>query len=144
VFHVVCSLLAPPPQGWRLFQLQKSLADPRHPFHKFGSGNINTLRSRPEEGVDTREVRQPFYMVLEYSVRLGAADRNLGHIPRLCMHSSEGKVSTSVPRYHLTPLRLGPPQSLVKFHTTYYSADIMKIAARGARDAAYKPRSAYV
>merc|ERR1711908_258934 len=28
---------------WRLFQLAKSMADPGHPFHKFGSGNGKTL-----------------------------------------------------------------------------------------------------
>lgn len=43
-------------QGWRLFQLNKATADPRHPYHKFGSGNLETLRPRPEEGRDTREV----------------------------------------------------------------------------------------
>jgi secreted Zn-dependent insulinase-like peptidase len=40
-----------------LFQLQKSLADPKHPFHKFGSGNAQTLPATSASGVDIRDVR---------------------------------------------------------------------------------------
>lgn len=41
--------------SWRLFQLLKSTADPLNPFHKFGSGNMETLKARPHLGIDTRE-----------------------------------------------------------------------------------------
>ncbi|CAM9450970.1 unnamed protein product, partial [Phaeothamnion confervicola] len=37
---------------WRLFQVLKSTADPRHPFSNFGSGDQSTLE--PRSGVDTR------------------------------------------------------------------------------------------
>ena len=37
--------------NWRLMQLYKSTADPAHPFHKFGTGNLSTLRDRPEDVV---------------------------------------------------------------------------------------------
>ena len=37
--------------SWRLMQLYKSTADPAHPFHKFGTGNLSTLRDRPEDVV---------------------------------------------------------------------------------------------
>lgn len=36
-------------------QVLKATANPSHAFSKFGSGNYETLRPRPEEGVDTRE-----------------------------------------------------------------------------------------
>jgi len=37
--------------SWRLMQLYKSTANPAHPFHKFGTGNLSTLRDRPEDVV---------------------------------------------------------------------------------------------
>ncbi|CAN0560935.1 unnamed protein product, partial [Laminaria digitata] len=36
-------------------QVLKATANQGHAFSKFGSGNYETLRPRPEEGVDTRE-----------------------------------------------------------------------------------------
>lgn len=51
-------------QGWRLFQLNKATAHPQHPYHKFGSGNLETLRPRPEQGLDTREVGGPMRWVV--------------------------------------------------------------------------------
>jgi insulysin len=40
---------------WRQFQLYKQLAQPSHPFHKFGSGNLETLKTTPDEkGFDVR------------------------------------------------------------------------------------------
>ncbi|RHY91232.1 hypothetical protein DYB37_000502 [Aphanomyces astaci] len=39
----------------RLYQLSKSLANPLHPFHKFGTGNLHTLGHRPQTlGLDIR------------------------------------------------------------------------------------------
>uniref|UniRef100_A0A7S4JUU6 Insulin-degrading enzyme n=2 Tax=Odontella aurita TaxID=265563 RepID=A0A7S4JUU6_9STRA len=47
---------------WRSFQLYKSLASENHPFHKFGSGNLKTLKEDPEsKGVDTREALLDFH-----------------------------------------------------------------------------------
>ncbi|CAH2101006.1 unnamed protein product [Euphydryas editha] len=34
---------------WRLIQLNKSTADPKHPYHKFGAGNKETLEIIPKE-----------------------------------------------------------------------------------------------
>ena len=40
---------------WRSFQLSKALCRPDHPFHKFGSGNQETLGEGPKkEGIDLR------------------------------------------------------------------------------------------
>ncbi|KAL7686292.1 putative metalloenzyme, LuxS/M16 peptidase, peptidase M16, middle/third domain-containing protein [Plasmopara halstedii] len=61
----------------RLYQLQKSLSNPSHPYHKFGTGNRETLGTIPsEKGVDVRA-------------------------------------------------------ALLEFHTTYYSASIMKLVIYG-------------
>lgn len=41
--------------GRRLYQLKKALAEPGHPFSKFGTGDLSTLKLRPEAaGVDIR------------------------------------------------------------------------------------------
>ncbi len=48
--------------SWREFQLSKSLARPDHPFSKFGSGNLVTLKERPEElGLDIRKLLLDFH-----------------------------------------------------------------------------------
>ncbi|XP_026744064.1 insulin-degrading enzyme [Trichoplusia ni] len=40
---------------WRLDQLNKSTASPEHPFHKFGTGNRETLETIPKsKGIDVR------------------------------------------------------------------------------------------
>ncbi|KXS20116.1 hypothetical protein M427DRAFT_52375 [Gonapodya prolifera JEL478] len=42
--------------AWRLYQLEKELCDPKHPYHKFGTGNLDTLATVPQsKGVDVRE-----------------------------------------------------------------------------------------
>ncbi|KAJ9631146.1 metalloprotease [Knufia peltigerae] len=41
---------------WRLSQLAKSLSNPNHPYHHFGTGNLTTLRDEPEKrGVKIRD-----------------------------------------------------------------------------------------
>ncbi|CAM9632397.1 unnamed protein product, partial [Chrysoparadoxa australica] len=40
---------------WRVQQLYRSLSNPEHPYSKFGTGNMETLRDTPaKEGVDIR------------------------------------------------------------------------------------------
>lgn len=47
---------------WRSFQLQKSTADPDHPFSKFGTGNRDTLEAIPaEKGINVRQVLLDFH-----------------------------------------------------------------------------------
>ncbi|XP_023937741.2 insulin-degrading enzyme [Bicyclus anynana] len=47
---------------WRLDQLNKSTADPQHPFHKFGTGNRDTLETTPKEkGIDVRKELLKFH-----------------------------------------------------------------------------------
>ncbi|CAM6127653.1 unnamed protein product [Calypogeia fissa] len=47
---------------WRMNQLARQLSSKDHPFHKFGTGNLETLEVRPKEkGVDTREELIKFY-----------------------------------------------------------------------------------
>ncbi|CAM9473320.1 unnamed protein product, partial [Discosporangium mesarthrocarpum] len=41
---------------WRIFQqVLKATANQKHPFSKFGTGNAETLRASPKQGVDTRQ-----------------------------------------------------------------------------------------
>lgn len=47
---------------WRLYQLDKDLSDPSHPYIKFGTGDINTLKHAPlANGVDIRRVLLDFH-----------------------------------------------------------------------------------
>ncbi len=42
--------------NWRLSQLNKSLSSPKHPYHHFSTGNLETLRDEPRKrGVDIRQ-----------------------------------------------------------------------------------------
>ncbi|XP_019101972.1 PREDICTED: insulin-degrading enzyme-like 1, peroxisomal [Camelina sativa] len=48
--------------GWRMRQLQKHLSKEDHPYHKFSTGNMDTLHVRPQaKGVDTRSELIKFY-----------------------------------------------------------------------------------
>jgi insulysin len=47
---------------WRQFQFLKSSANPAHPFHKFGTGNLYTLDTMPKEnGLNIRSELLKFY-----------------------------------------------------------------------------------
>ncbi|KAH8879202.1 peptidase M16 inactive domain-containing protein [Thozetella sp. PMI_491] len=47
---------------WRLWQLKKELSDPGHPFHKFGTGNLDTLKVQPElRNISIRDRMIGFY-----------------------------------------------------------------------------------
>lgn len=47
---------------WRIYQLDKSLTNPKHPYHKFSTGNLKTLGEIPKSmGLDIREELLKFY-----------------------------------------------------------------------------------
>ena len=47
---------------WRLMQLNKSLANPEHPYHHFSTGNLRTLKEDPQKrGLDVRSEFIHFY-----------------------------------------------------------------------------------
>ncbi|KAJ3696077.1 hypothetical protein LUZ60_001454 [Juncus effusus] len=48
--------------GSRLYQLQKHLSSKDHPYHKFSTGSLETLETRPkEQGIDIRQELLKFY-----------------------------------------------------------------------------------
>ncbi|KAL3819799.1 hypothetical protein ACJIZ3_005704 [Penstemon smallii] len=48
--------------AWRMNQLQKHLSSKDHPYHKFSTGNWDTLEIRPKQrGLDTRQELLRFY-----------------------------------------------------------------------------------
>ena len=48
--------------AWRTSMLLKSMCRPEHPYLKFGTGNLETLRDGPaEKGLDVREMLLDFY-----------------------------------------------------------------------------------
>ena len=47
---------------WRLMQLNKSLSNPKHPYHHFSTGNLRTLKEEPQKrGLDVRNEFIKFY-----------------------------------------------------------------------------------
>jgi insulysin len=47
---------------WRLFQLNKELSNPNHPYCSFSTGNLQTLKERPvARGIDVREEFMKFH-----------------------------------------------------------------------------------
>jgi insulysin len=47
---------------WRYHQLEKSLSNPKHPFSRFGTGNLETLKKNPINlGVDIRDELLKFH-----------------------------------------------------------------------------------
>ncbi|KAJ1565819.1 Insulinase (Peptidase M16), partial [Nowakowskiella sp. JEL0078] len=48
--------------SWRLYQLDKDLSNPSHPYNKFGTGNLETLSTEPKKlGLDVRKVLLEFH-----------------------------------------------------------------------------------
>ncbi|CAO3650854.1 unnamed protein product [Cunninghamella echinulata] len=48
--------------SWRMFQLEKSLSNPNHPYCQFGTGNSETLKHQPKElGLDIRDELLKFH-----------------------------------------------------------------------------------
>ncbi|CAF0885808.1 unnamed protein product [Adineta ricciae] len=46
----------------RIFQIEKLMVDPEHPYSKFSTGNIESLQTIPQQrGIDIREVLLDFY-----------------------------------------------------------------------------------
>jgi len=83
--------------GWRAQQLRKSLANPKHPMHKFGTGNLNTLCNNTLTGTSkthchgTRKALLRFYNE-HYSPKrmrlavLRSAKEPLSHFKRALHH----------------------------------------------------------
>ena len=47
---------------WRLHQLEKSLCNPKHPYHHFSTGNFEVLKTEPESrGLNVRDKFIEFY-----------------------------------------------------------------------------------
>ncbi|KAJ3300130.1 Insulinase (Peptidase M16) [Borealophlyctis nickersoniae] len=48
--------------NWRVYQLEKDLSNPDHPYRKFGTGNLETLRDIPKaNGQDIRKILLDFH-----------------------------------------------------------------------------------
>ncbi|KAI8612850.1 Metalloenzyme, LuxS/M16 peptidase-like protein [Chytriomyces sp. MP71] len=48
--------------SWRIYQLQKDLTSKEHPYSKFGTGNLKTLKDYPESlGIDVRRLLLDFH-----------------------------------------------------------------------------------
>lgn len=47
---------------WRIYQLAKTLSSDDHPFHKFSTGNLTTLKEEPgKKGINVRDEFMKFH-----------------------------------------------------------------------------------
>ncbi|XP_045505756.1 insulin-degrading enzyme [Colias croceus] len=102
---------------WRLEQLHKSTADPKHPYHKFGTGNRETLETIPaQRGIDVRAALLDFHKRW-YSANIMAlvvvGRESLDDLENLItpLFSAVRDTSVSAPRWAEHPL---PPERLRK------------------------------
>ncbi|KAF9103581.1 Insulinase (Peptidase M16) [Mortierella sp. AM989] len=91
--------------SWRLFQLEKDLSSPDHPYSQFGTGSLETLQDEPaREGINVRDElikfhskyysanimklvilgREPLDQLAEWAIEKFSAIKNLGIDPPAC------------------------------------------------------------
>ncbi|CAD5326087.1 unnamed protein product [Arabidopsis thaliana] len=106
--------------SWRMAQLQKHLSREDHPYHKFSTGNMDTLHVRPEaNGVDTRSELIKFYDE-HYSANIMHlvvyGKENLAKTQGLVEELFQGIRNTNqgIPRFPGQPCTLDHLQVLVK------------------------------
>jgi len=87
---------------WKKHQLLKSLADPKHPFNGFNTGNMKTLHDIPKEkGINVRQALVDFYTKY-YSANImtlavAIANSDLDVYERIVREEFEAIVNKSVP-----------------------------------------------
>lgn len=55
---------------WRSLQLRKAIANPNHPFSKFGTGNIDTLTAREDSQRSVRDALLKFHKEHYFASRM--------------------------------------------------------------------------
>ncbi|KAF9425755.1 Insulinase (Peptidase M16) [Entomortierella beljakovae] len=85
--------------SWRLFQLEKTLSSPHHPYCHFGTGSLETLQDEPaSQGINVRDelikfhskyysaniMKLPLDQLSEWAIEKFSAIRNLGIAPPAC------------------------------------------------------------
>jgi insulysin len=89
--------------SWRLFQLMKSIADPRHPFAKFGCGNYETLMETPQRKKLLEQLREFWSQYYQtYNMRLAV----VGH------GSLDALQKTVEETFGKLPFSKGPPRRI--------------------------------
>ncbi|XP_020881483.1 insulin-degrading enzyme-like 2 isoform X2 [Arabidopsis lyrata subsp. lyrata] len=106
--------------SWRMGQLQKQLSREDHPYHRFNTGNMDTLHVRPQaNGVDTRSELIKFYDE-HYSANIMHlvvyGKENLDKTQGLVEELFQGIRNTNqgIPRFPGQPCTLDHLQVLVK------------------------------
>ncbi|ODQ53020.1 a-pheromone processing metallopeptidase Ste23 [Saitoella complicata NRRL Y-17804] len=87
---------------WRLFQLEKSLSNPEHPYNSFGTGNLVTLSEEPaKKGLDVRQELLKWYGE-NYSANLMKlvvfGREELGELQKLVEEKFSDVVDKNLPR----------------------------------------------
>lgn len=104
--------------AWRQFQLLKSLANPNHPFSKFGCGNVDTLMKVPGKERLLQELQtfwDTYYQ--SYNCRLAVVGHGSLDALQRSVEETFGQVpfASGTPRHRQTL----PDQSFVREHAVY-------------------------
>lgn len=124
---------------WRLYQLDKSLSNPSHPYHKFSTGNLKTLNEIPKsKGVDVRNELLNFYSKY-YSANLmklcvlGREDLDtlsdwayelFSDVPNLPRPAPEFEASILDGAYLKKFIHVKPVKDLTKLEVTFVVPDV--------------------
>ena len=82
---------------WRLYQLSKSTSKPDHAYHKFGTGNLETLKDTPEVRGCAARVTRPHAVVVRACVFVYIPDASTPALvirPRASMFATSCSSST--------------------------------------------------
>ena len=87
---------------WRLNQLERSFANPKHPHYQFATGNLDVLKNEPEaQGINVREKFIEFYDTHYSSNRMKLCV--LGREPLDVLEAWVSEFFSAVPNKHLKP-----------------------------------------
>ena len=110
--------------AWRLQQLFKGAADPRHPWSRFNVGSIETLSDKLE-----RYVRLELSTASVPATRGSAQPQPGAEGGGSAANVATASVHASVRAKHVPALKVR--RTLIDFHSRHYSANLMTVAILG-------------
>jgi insulysin len=110
--------------AWRLQQLLKGAADPRHPWSRFNVGSIETLSDKLE-----RYVRLELSTASVPATRGSAQPQPGAEGGGSAANVATASVHASVRAKHVPALKVR--RTLIDFHSRHYSANLMTVAILG-------------
>ena len=112
--------------SWRIEQVLRSTSNTNYPYHKFGTGNVDSLKDRC---LDIRELHDSPNTDTENTVSKTAETTDTSFL-RLSK-SNDGNTTNADQKKQKDQDCIDLHQSLVRFHQKYYSANLMRLVIVG-------------